>query len=43
VTAVRTTSDVALVLAALLALTVWRAPPWTVVVGCALVTGTFAQ
>jgi chromate transporter len=43
VTAVRTTSDVALVLAALLALGVWRAPPWTVVLGCAVVTGTFAR
>jgi chromate transporter len=43
VTAVRTTSDVALVLAALLALAVWRAPPWTVVLGCAVVTGTFAR
>ena len=43
VTAVRSTSDVALVLAALLALGVWRAPPWTVVLGCALVTGTFAR
>ncbi len=43
VTAVRTTSDVALVLAALLALAVWRAQPWTVVVGCALVTGIFAH
>jgi chromate transporter len=43
VTAVRTTSDVALVLVALLALGAWRAPPWTVVLGCALVTGTFAR
>ncbi len=43
VTAVRTASDVALVLAALLALAVWRAPPWTVVLGCAVVTGTFAR
>lgn len=39
ISAIRSTTDVAIVLAALLALAVWRTPPWVVVVGSALVVG----
>lgn len=37
--AIHSTIDVAIVLVAFLALSVWRAPPWSVVLGSALVTG----
>jgi chromate transporter len=37
VTAVHSAYDVALVLAALLGLTIWRVPPWAVVVGSAVI------
>jgi chromate transporter len=39
VSAVRSAVDVAIVLASALALGIWRAPPWSVVLGCAIVAG----
>jgi chromate transporter len=39
ISAVRSTADVAIVLAAALALGIWRAPPWSVVLGCAILAG----
>ena len=41
--AIHSNADVAIVLAALLALAVWRAPPWSVVLGSALAAGLFER
>ncbi len=41
INAIRSTGDVAIAFGALLALAVWRAPPWSVVLGCSLVAGLF--
>jgi chromate transporter len=39
VSSVRSAGDVAVVLAGVVALGIWRAPPWSVVLGCAVVAG----